>query len=199
MLHLLFLSTLQAEEPQTLYSWLSSQSDIEEHSSFSQKQIPSQIKLYTWDQSAPKAYSRALFAAPSLLSLLNRYELNTKGHLPSLEHSDTQHNIILLQKESSKAQLIYTDEGLQSIFFAIHRSNLSIDSNPFSEVRFHFVSQDINPLLDSCAKKISSIKQDSYGNTITWKGERCFFGNLLLTYQPTEEYPVQAVFYPPTN
>lgn len=186
------LSTLQAQESTSLYSWVSNQTKIEEFSSFTSKKTPPKIKLHSWDQASPKAYSRALFSEPSLLSLLNQYEISHQL-LPSLE-DPVQHDIISLQQENSRAQLIYKDKSLQTVFFAIDRSTLSIASNPFSAARFASIEQEINSLLSTCTKR-SVIKRDRYGNDLSWKGENCFFGDLILSYQPTEQYPIQAVFY----
>ena len=191
---LFLLSTLQAQETTSLYSWVSSQSNIQDLYALTLTKTPPTIILQSWDQSSPKAYSRSLFAEPSLLSLLNRYEI-AHELLPSTEIA-IQHDIILLKQGLSRAQLIYKNKNLENIFFSIERTNLSLASNPFTASRLSSIEKEINSLLSTCTKQ-EIFEKDRYGNPLTWKGEECFFGNLILSYQPTEQYPIQAVFYLP--
>jgi hypothetical protein len=187
----LLLSILQAEEL-SLYSWVSQQSEIEDLSQFQNTTIPRVFLSRTWNQSTAKAYSQALFSKPSLLSLLNKYQIPHKA-LPSLD-SSTKHNIILLKQGSSRTQLLYKNKELNLIFFAYKESSFSVDLDPFSSSRFTSIIQEIDTLLSTCESK-QVLEKDFYENPTAWKGEKCFFGDLVISYQPIESYPLQAVFY----
>ena len=187
----LLLSILQAEEL-SLYSWVSQQSEIEDLSQFQNTTIPRVFLNRTWNQSTAKAYSQALFAKPSLLSLLNKYQIPHQA-LPSLD-SSTKHDIILLKQGSSQTQLLYKNKELNLIFFAYKENSFPVDLDPFSPARFTSIIQEINTLLSTCENR-RILEKDLYENPIAWKGETCFFGDLIISYQPIEIYPLQAVFY----
>jgi len=187
----LLLSILQAEEL-SLYSWVSQQSEIKDLSHFQNTTIPRVFLNRTWDQSAKKGYSQALFAKPSLLSLLNKYQIPHQA-LPSLD-SSIKHNIILLKQGSTQTQLLYKNKELNLIFFAYKENSFQVDLDPFSPARFTSIIQEINTLLSTCENR-QILEKDLYENPIAWKGETCFFGDLIISYQPIESYPLQAIFY----
>lgn len=187
----LLLSSLQAAEL-SLYSWLSQQSAVKDLSHFQELDVPNVFLNRTWNQSAAKAYSHALFAKPSLLSLLNEYQIPHQA-LPSPD-SPRKHTIFLLKEDYSQAQLLYTDKELNLIFFAYKESYFPVASDHFSSARFTSITREIDILLSSC-KSRSILERDRYGNPMAWKGSTCFFGELVVSYQPTKSYPLQAVFY----
>ena len=193
MMMFFFLSFSSAQE-MTPYSWLSSISTLQDFSSFSAQPPPDTMTKTSWDEAAPRGYAHALLSEPSLLSLLNSYQIEHKL-LPSEADAST-HDIIFFQQEGKIGQLMYREEKLETVFFAYERTSFRIDPSPFSSSRFSALEHEQRTLLSSCTAQ-QVIKQDSYGNALTWRGEDCFFGDLLLSYQPTHAYPIQAVFYAP--